>query len=479
MKRTILFLFLASGLTASAQEDMRKQMSGYLLQQEQEGFSGSVLVAEKGVVLLETGVGFADRESGRRETAETVFSVGSITKQFTAAAILKLESEGKLSTKDSLKKFFPSIPADKRNITLHQMLTHTAGFPDALGDDYDTLDADHFMNMAFRTPLTSEPGTKYRYSNVGYSVLGILVEKVSGMGYEKYLRDKLFLPSGMNQTGYVLPRFKKEQLATGYRDRQRWGSAMDHPWMADGPGWHLRANGGILSTVGDMYKWYLALSRHQVLPKPFFEKLVAPYVAEQADQKSFYAYGWVVQRLGESQMTWHNGGNGVYNAIVSFDLANDRFLIVSSNSNNKISDLVSLDLYNILTGGQRRLMPQEPDYRDNPVTRKILEAMKSRGAAEFSAHSKEILTEAGLDFEDDMPLLGAGEALEEGKQWKEAIALFEAYTTYFPRIVVAWNRLGKCYAQTGDMQKAKACWTTSVSLRNVNNPAVTWLKEMK
>jgi len=478
MKRWVLILFFSGSLISYAQQDRRQQMTNYLHEQEQEGFSGSVLVAEKGVIVLETGIGYADRESGRRETAETVFSVGSITKQFTAAAIIRLESEGRLTTGDSLKRYFPSAPEDKRNITIHQLLTHTAGFPDGLGDDYDTLRADAFLALAFQTPLAYTPGSRYRYSNVGYSLLGILVEKISGMGYEKYLHDKLFIPSGMMHTGYLLPDFKKDQLATGYRDGKRWGNAMDHPWLADGPGWHLRANGGILSTVGDLYKWYLALSRHTVLPKAAFEKLVTPYVAEQADQKSFYSYGWVVQPAGTNQLIWHNGGNGVYNAIVSMDLANDRFLVVSSNSNNKISDRISIDLYNILAG-ENQLRAQEPDYRDNPVTEKILEVMRMQGAEQFSRNSKEILTEAGLDFEDDMPLLGAGEVLEEKQQWKEAIALFEAYIFYFPRIVVAWNRLGKCYAQQGDMQKAKDCWTTSVSLRNVNNPAVTWLKEMK
>lgn len=479
MKRQLVFLFMACSMMAAAQQNKRQQILEYLHQQGKDGFSGSVLIAEKGVVLVDTGIGYADRESQKPETAETVFSVGSITKQFTAAAVLKLESEGKLSTTDSIKKYFPSVPADKRNITLHQLLTHTAGLAEVLGDDYDTVSADAFITLAFQSELVHEPGSEYLYSNVGYSILGILVEKISGKGYEEFLREKLFLPAGMKHTGYVLPKFKKEQLATGYRNGVRWGTALDHPWMKGGPGWHLRANGGILSTTGDMYRWVLALTKYRVLPKSSVEKLFTPHVAEQAEQKSFYGYGWVIQPAGSTHLIWHNGGNGVYNAIVSFERSGDRCLIVSSNTNNKVSDLISIDLYNILSGSQQLRKPQEFDYRNNTVTKKILDAINSRGAEQFVVNSKEILSECGFDFENDMQLLGVGEALEENNQWKEATALYQVYTHYFPQIVVAWNRLGKCYAHNGDMPKAKECWTTSVALRSVNNPAVNWLKEMK
>ena len=118
------------------------------------------------------------------------------------------------------------------------------------------------------------------------------------------------------------------------------------------------------------------------------------------------------------------------------------------------------------------------NYRNNPVTKKILEEM-NKGAAYFSAHDDQILKEAGFDFANDMPLLSVGEALEETRRWDEATALYETYTRLFPRIVVAWNRLGKCYEQKGKMEKARQCWTKSVALRSHNNPATEWLKDKK
>ena len=474
----VLLLFCHGNLFAI---DNKSQLIRVLIAQEEaNGYSGTVLVAEKGLVIYSGGAGYADREAKRKQSAETAFSIGSITKQFTAAAIMKLEASGKLNTIDKLTKYFPDCPSDKNDITIHQLLTHTSGFEEVLGDDYDTVNAKQFADLAMKSKLIHNPGETYLYSNVGYSLLGIIVEKVSGKGYEQFLHDELFLPSGMKHTGYLLPGFSKDQLAVGYREGSRWGTSLDHLWAIDGPGWHLRANGGILSTVGDMYNWYLSLRNNTVLPKLQTEKMFAPHVAEGPRQISFYGYGWVVQNFGDGKMIWHNGGNGVYNAYVGFDMDQDICIVVSSNANNTVSDRIAAALYNIVTDKTKvKILEQEPDYRNNPVTKNIYEAILKDGAKYFSEHSDEILKRSGFGFENDMQLLGVGEQLEENKKWDEGIALYNAYTVQFPRIVVAWNRLGICYREKGEIQKAKECWEKSVAIRSENNRAVEWLKEMK
>ncbi len=485
MKKIIPFALLIVAFQGCAQspklpEILQKQAE----QAEVNGFSGSVLVAQNGRILLEKGFGMADREAARRETAETVFSIGSITKQFTAAAILKLESQGKLKLDDRLSTYFPEAPADKSGITLHQLLTHSAGLDETSGDDYDNVDAVQFSKIAFVQPLRHPPGTTYLYSNVGYSLLGIIVEKVSGQGYETFLRENLWLPAGMQRTGYVLPKFEKEQLAVGYRDGKRWGTALDRAWLADGPGWHLRANGGVLSTAHDMYLWYKALKTNSVLPKSATDKIFTPHIAEGPAGKSFYGYGWVVQDFGDQKVIWHNGGNGVYNAFVGFERDGDVCVVVSSNSNNVISDGLALQLYGLVknpTAPPKAMQVQNDgpgDYRNNPVTDAIYRVLKERGAEYFSKNSQEILKTAGFDFENDMQLLGVGERIEEAKKWNEGVALFEVYTQLFPRIVVAWNRLGVCRKATGDRAGAKSAWEKSVSLRPNGNPAAAWLKEL-
>lgn len=353
MTKSTFFLFVLA-LVASARveaQPLATRVRAYLDRATENGYAGSVLVASKGKIVLEQGCGMADREAKRPQTTETVFSVGSITKQFTAAAIVKLWSQKKLNLTDPLARFFPDAPADKAKITLHQLLTHTAGFPDAIGDDYENVDATQFAAMAFEVPLENPPGTTYQYSNVGYSLLGIIVEKVSGQGYEQFLRSQLWLPAGMKRTGYVLPGFKTGELAVGYRDGERWGTALDHPWLPEGPGWHLRANGGVLSTVGDMYRWYKALKNNTVLSKAATQKLFTPHTAEGPQGLSHYGYGWVVQNEGGKRLIWHNGGNGVYNAYMGFDLAQDFCVIASSNSNNKISDRIARQIRQMADGG--------------------------------------------------------------------------------------------------------------------------------
>ncbi len=475
---SIVLLICSSGLKAGDNKTQRIKES--LAKAEAGGYSGSVLVAEKGVVIYSGGVGYADRENKKRQTAETVFSVGSITKQFTAAAIMKLEAEGKLKVTDVISKYFPEAQADKKDITIHQLLTHTSGFDEVLGDDYDTIDAKQFTELAMKSTLVHTPGETYLYSNVGYSLLGIIVKAASGKNYEEFIHEELFLPSGMRRTGYVLPEYSKDQLAVGYRNGKRWGTALDHPWKKGGPGWHLRANGGILSTVGDMYNWYLSLRNNTVIPKTQTDKMFTQHVAEDPMHISYYGYGWVVQNIGSGKLIWHNGGNGVYNAYVGFDLENDLCIIVSSNSNNIVSDRIAAELYNIVSDkGKMVLAENEPDEDNNPVSKCIFDEIKVKGADNFYTNSKAILKGCNFDFENDMILLNVGEQLEENEKWDEGIALYKTCTELFPRIVIGWNRLGICYQNKGDEVKARECWEKSVSIRTNNNRAVEFLKEMK
>ena len=355
MKLLIPALLFAA--TVFAQQNIPAQLDAFFKKAEKNGYSGSVLVSKGNEILLSKGYGFQDRESGKKQTDQTVFSVGSITKQFTGAAILKLQDMGKLSVNDPLSKYFPEAPADKKSITLHQCLTHTAGFPDAFGDDYEQVDAAGFMQMVFENELIAPPGTEHHYSNVGYSILGIIVEKVSGKGYEQFLRENLWLPAGMKKTGYLAPGHKPADLAVGYRNGKRWGTALDHPWMADGPGWHLRANGGVLSTVGDMHLWYKALQGNTILSEKARNQYFTPHVSETPDESgTHYAYGWVIDNdPGLGRIIWHNGGNGVYNAFMGFAPDAKVCVVISSNANDKISDDYSLVVSKMLNGAYKSL----------------------------------------------------------------------------------------------------------------------------
>lgn len=319
----MLFVAMPPGVARAGSPDSTEIVDGpigekldaRLNRMVKKGYSGAVIVAKDGKIILRKGYGYANREKGLPVRPETVFTIGSITKQFTGAAIVKLEMQGKLSVTDTIDQYLPGVPDDKKGITIHQLLTHTAGVPNALGDDFD-LNATHdnFLRLVMRTKLRSKPGRRHAYSNVGYSLLGMIVEKASGMGYEAYLRKHLFEPAGMMRTGYLLPKYESDSLAIGYRNDEPWGTVLGHPMLEDGPCWHLRANGGIHSTIGDMYKWHLALEGNDILSDEAKKKYFAPHVDEGGGQ-SFYGYGWVTFKTRRgTKLLAHNGGNMIFSA---------------------------------------------------------------------------------------------------------------------------------------------------------------------
>lgn len=305
----------------------------YMTQIEERGYSGAILVAKGGDVILAKGYGYADRDAKLPFHTSNAFPVGSITKQFTGAAVLKLEMMGKLSTNDPITKYFKDVPDDKKSITLHHLLTHSSGFREALGFDYDAISREEFIELAVESKLEFKPGERYRYSNVGYSLLAAIIELVTGNGYEKFLHDQLFEPAGMHDTGYCMPDWKENQVAHGYRGDEIFGQPTEKNWADDGPWWHLRGNGGIISTVHDMYKWHLALEGEDILSKPAKEKYYARHIPEGPNADTYYGYGWVVaeSRRG-TKVYMHNGGNGFFTNDCYRYVDDGVFVYITSNN---------------------------------------------------------------------------------------------------------------------------------------------------
>ena len=284
----------------------------YLRRLEKLGFAGVVLVARGDEPLLAEGYGLADREHATRWTPGTVSDIGSITKQFTAAAILKLQEDKKLSVDDPITRYFDGVPADKAGITLHQLLTHSSGLQDPDIDDFDAVPLADYLKQVFARPLLFAPGKGYTYANANFSLLGAIIEKLSGKSYEAFLRERLFLPAGMYETGYLLPLWGDGRLAVGYNgEAGRWGTFFERSFASDGPHWALRANGGIHMTAYDMLRWARALLTGHVLGPESMKKLWTPFVSEGGG--TFYAYGWSIAKAPDgAKIVTHNGGNGIY-----------------------------------------------------------------------------------------------------------------------------------------------------------------------
>jgi len=294
---TTIIAVLAANALAQSSTDAAQKLDEYMSRLAQFGFSGTVLAAKNDQIILNRGYGWADKENAIANTSETVFSTGSITKQFTAAAILKLEMQGKLRTEDGIGKYLEGVPEDKQAITLHHLLTHTSGLePDDGGGNAPEREA--FVQETLARPLASAPGKSFEYSNAGYGLLAAIIEKVSGQTYEQYLQENLFKPAGMNHTGYRLPQWQAEKVARWYVGERANGSPLGRPF----PNWTTLGSGEVLSTTSDMFKWHQALAGETVLSAAAKKKLYTPVFRN-------YAYGWDVVQSPYGLLITHDGGN--------------------------------------------------------------------------------------------------------------------------------------------------------------------------
>jgi CubicO group peptidase (beta-lactamase class C family) len=360
---TQLILALAAALPLAAADPtddaVRSGLEKFLSGAEREGYSGAVLVSRGGKVLLEKGYGFADVGKSNPVRADTVFTTGSITKQFTAAAALKLEMLGQLAVEDRMAKYLPGVPKDKEAITLHQLLTHTAGFPGAIGDDVERIGRDDFVKQALATPLLSPPGERYEYSNVGFSLLAAIVERVSGQGYEDFLAQHLFAPAGMKDTGYHRPKWEAARLAHGTtQDGKDWGTQVDRMFSGGGPGWHLLGNGGILSTVGDMHRWHRALLTDTVLDAKAKAKMYTPFADEGGG--THYGYGWSIEKTPYGRLVTHNGGNPFFFSDFLRYLDRNVVIYYSTNSTERRMRRLARRLAQIVFTGTVPALPEKP-----------------------------------------------------------------------------------------------------------------------
>ncbi|NDJ36215.1 MAG: beta-lactamase family protein [Chloroflexi bacterium] len=293
-----------------------------------EDFTGAVLVMQGGDVLLDEAYG--QDAAGIPITTATVFDVGSISKQFTAAAVLHLQQRGLLSVDDSIAAHLPDVPAEKSDITIHHLLTHTAGFRAShFDDDLTPLSAEEALAAIYALPLRWEPGTHYHYSNTGYTLLALIVQTVSGEPFTQYMHTHLFEPAGMTHSGfYGEPQWAGQHVAHTMLNGRTQGSPADWP----GPYWGVLGNGGVLSTTSDLLRWVQALDAGTVLAPDQVEAFWTPYVSEGEGSDFFYAYGWVTYEAEQGTVVEHNGGGIGGNSHLTMVHGPDLVVIVTSSA---------------------------------------------------------------------------------------------------------------------------------------------------
>ena len=283
---------------------------------EEKNFHGVVLIAKDGKLLINKGYGSASDEKQLLMKPETILDIGSITKPFTAAAIMKLVEEKVLDTEQKITDFFQNVPLDKQAITIHQLLKHRSGLPEYFADDLDALTKEQAVQKILSSKLVAQPGGKHEYSNTGYAVLALIIEKVTNQSYHSYVRDSIFSKLNMDSSGFYGDNYLSKNLYyTGYMNNTKTDyTSVDASTLYGG----TLGNGGILSTANDMLKWTNAVTGN------FFSSAIKERIFK-------YSYGWGVGSTDYGKIITHSGGGSGGNSHVAIYPEKQITIIILSN----------------------------------------------------------------------------------------------------------------------------------------------------
>lgn len=432
------------------------------------GFSGTVLVARDGAPVFRRSYGLAHQELAAPNTDETAYDLASITKPFTALLIMMMQEEGRLNVTDLACTWLTDCPEAWRAITIQQLLTHTSGIESysRLPDWDETLDTRLFWRggaaMMMRDhPLRFTPGTDWRYSNTGFDLLGLIVERVSGKTLPEMYRDRILSPLGMDRSGFHTSRMVVPGAATGYY-------SLGSTFINKTPQSSSSAYGasGLFSTVDDLLKWDQALYSNRLVSAASYEQMIA-------DASNEYGFGWEMRTwLGRRQIGHAGSGGGFSNLIARF--IDDRLtVIVLSNSDEASANTVARDLAAIYFGEEYRLPVKGRKAR-------FLDAIQADGpeaAIQLYREMKAAEPEAEA-FKTDELLVTAGYDLHGVPMMDEARRVFEFALEEFPRSAYSHDGLADIAAAEGDRAAAVRHFETSLAIDPTNEYAVKGLERL-
>jgi CubicO group peptidase (beta-lactamase class C family) len=343
MKKIIIFLVLACCVRESCAQSVEQKMDELLsAYTKQNKLNGAVLVAQKGKIIYEKGFGYRNAETKTPNDINSIFQIGSITKQITAAVIMQLQQEGKLSVQDKLSKYFPGF-ANGDKITIENLLTHTSGIYNYTNDtvimknDVTRHYSQEEMMKFFKNyPSDFEPGTKWNYSNSAYSILGYIIEKVEKRPYEKVMRERIFQPLKMTNSGFDFTNLSSPNKTKGYFSLA--STPVPAPIVDSTIAYSA---GAVYTTVDDLYKWERAIYTNKILKPESWKTVFTPY-------KNKYGYGWGIDSLYGRLITTHSGGIHGYSSNILRFPADELVIIAFDNSSSNALSNISKSLAAII-----------------------------------------------------------------------------------------------------------------------------------
>lgn len=335
----VLVFLMVLPFQIHASDDQRRISEAIEHRVSDAQFTGAVLVSRGSTVLVDKGYGSANLEWQMPNSPATRFRVASLTKQFTAAAIVLLEERGKLQIEDPVSKYLPDAPAAWRSVTLFNLLTHTSGipdlttFPDFAERATQRTSPATLVNSFRDKPLDFPPGTDFRYSNSGYILLGYLIEKVSGQSYADFMHENIFAPLGMKSSGCDSNAEILVMRAQGYVRRANGIAIADYldmtvPFSA----------GCLYSTTGDLLRWEHGLFDGQLLSSGSLARMTTPF-------KKDYAFGVAVDAdTNGNKVVWHGGAIDGFTVFLAYVPADEFAAVVLANIEGAPAKAITADI---------------------------------------------------------------------------------------------------------------------------------------
>jgi len=423
-------------------------------------FSGIILVAKKGNILFHKAYGLANRETNTANTINTLFDIGSMNKTFTSIVVKQLVAEGKLNLDGKLTQYVSGFKDPNANkITINHLLNHESGFADYHTRDYFNLPLNDrklnaIVERAKLYKLNFEPGTKQDYSNLGYVILGAVIEKVSGKSYFDNVNERIVKPLNLKNTYLNDFGGLENKIAHGYYYTPL-GELEESTPTQDIP----NPDGGFLSTTEDIMKFYRSY---------FYDDLLLSKEAKSND--SYFNY---LKELPKGKATGSAGGFEGFNTAIYQVVSSDLSIIVFANMDEPVAEYIALDILTLSRD-------ETPKKAQLPAVQNIRKAFNKKGA-DFVKTNFESLTE-NFHPEDpkDIILNDLGYAyLYEADNIDKAIKLFKLNTEIFPEIANCWDSYGEALVKSGNKKEAIKAYEKALAIRPNLESAKSALKKLK
>jgi CubicO group peptidase (beta-lactamase class C family) len=429
-------------------------------------FSGAAIVGDERGMVYSGAVGIADRKTGESFTTRTACYIGSLSKQFTAVGIVQLKEKGLLAYSDPIRKHFPSLPVTYDPVTILDLLHHTSGLP-VFNDYPDMTEQDVFEIIQKQTALRFVPGSRFEYCNANYTLLGMLIAKLSGKSLDAYLTEHVFVPAGM-QHSYVDRKDNRDRKrATGY---YLFGEENNYST-------YLGGAASVVSTAEDLYNWSLALRRPTFISNESYKEIFTPGENQwqSADYGTLsYGFGWFLHIQQGDTIMQHDGGFAGFRAYIERDQPSNRTILFVSNVRHELIGNIRSVLVHILNG-EPYLFPRIS------AANSVLAAAPGMGMGNAIAAFGKIKLgpdSSSYDF-SEREFNSLGYYLINQKKLPDAIALFKFNTELFPNSGNAFDSLGEAYLATGDRSHALQSYQRAAALDPSNKNAKNIIKKLQ